>query len=90
MLKLGPQSKESANFFNKSWVIDGTMILEEYLGATDGAARSPRLFARRRQQPLLYLGQPKPKTCALSSSDVRTCEIEFGFWLGGSNFCCEL
>ena len=27
----------------QSWVIDGTMILEEYLGATDGAARSPRL-----------------------------------------------
>ena len=43
-LKLGPQSKESANFFNKSWVIDGTMIIEEYLGATDGAARSPRLL----------------------------------------------
>ena len=30
-LKLGPHSKESANFFNKSWVIDGTMIVEEYL-----------------------------------------------------------
>ena len=40
-LKLGPQSKESANFFNKSWVIDGTMIVEEYLGTSDGEARSP-------------------------------------------------
>ena len=38
-LKLGPQSKESANFFNKSWVIDGTMIREEWLGTYDGAAR---------------------------------------------------
>ena len=39
-LKLGPQSKESANFFNKGWVIDGTMIVEEYLGTSDGGARS--------------------------------------------------
>ena len=38
-LKLGPQSKESANFFNKSWVIDGTMIVEEYLGTSDGGTR---------------------------------------------------
>ena len=44
-LKLGPQSKESANFFNKSWVIDGTMIIEECLGTSDGAARSPRLVS---------------------------------------------
>ena len=29
---------------NKSWVIDGTMIIEEYLGTSDGAARSPPLF----------------------------------------------
>ena len=28
---------------NKSWVIDGTMIIEEYLGTSDGAARSPPL-----------------------------------------------
>ena len=48
MLKLGPQSKESANFFNKGWVIDGTMIVEEYLGTSDGAARSPPLAPRRR------------------------------------------
>ena len=45
-LKLGPISKESANFFNKSWVIDGTMIVEECLGTSDGAARSPPLFPR--------------------------------------------
>ena len=42
-LKLGPQSKESANFFNKSLVIDGTMIVEEYLRTYDGAARFPPL-----------------------------------------------
>ena len=40
MLKLDPQSKESANFLNKGWVIDGTMIVEEYLGTSDGEARS--------------------------------------------------
>ena len=27
----------------QSWVIDGTMIVEEYLGTSDGAARSPPL-----------------------------------------------
>ena len=27
-LKLGPRSKESANFFNTVWVIGGTMIVE--------------------------------------------------------------
>ena len=41
MPKLGPQSKESANFFNKSLVIDGTMIVEEYLGTYDGEACCP-------------------------------------------------
>ena len=46
-LKLGPQSKESANFFNKSWVIDGTMIVEEYLGTSDGGARSWPMLRRR-------------------------------------------
>ena len=30
-LRLGPLSKETTNFFNKSWVIGGTMIVEEYL-----------------------------------------------------------
>ena len=43
-LKLGPQSKGSANFFNKGWVIDGTMIVEEYLGTSDGGARSWPMF----------------------------------------------
>ena len=43
-LKLGPLSKESANFFNKSWVIDGTTIVEEYLRMYNGAARSPPLW----------------------------------------------
>ena len=46
-LKLGPISKESANFFNKSWVIDGTMIVEECLGTSDGAARSPPMISTR-------------------------------------------
>ena len=45
-LKLGPQSKESANFLNKSWVIDGTMIVDEYLGTSDGESRSPPLRPR--------------------------------------------
>ena len=43
-LKLGPQSRESANFFNKSWVINGTMIVEEYLGTYDGEARCPPMI----------------------------------------------
>ena len=50
-LKLGPQSKESAYFFNKVWVIDGTMIIEECLGASDGAARSPPMRPSRPSLP---------------------------------------
>ena len=34
-LKLGPKSKESANFFNKVWVIDGIMIVALYLKSVD-------------------------------------------------------
>ena len=30
-LKLGPPSKESANVFNKGWVIGGTMIDEIFI-----------------------------------------------------------
>ena len=51
-LKLGPHYKESTNFFNKSWVIDGTMIVEDYLGTSDGEARSPPLLATRPAPPV--------------------------------------
>ena len=31
----------------QSWVTDGTMIVEEYLGTSDGGARCRRLFPAR-------------------------------------------
>ena len=43
-LKLGPQSKESANFFNKVWVNGGTMIVDLYLKSVNWFIDSARVI----------------------------------------------